>query len=77
MNPLQEASQFPEEGVKYDDGVVGNDGVRKPFGSCRDSGLQIDGILVDKTLANRLVGQYSLWTIGKISSSSNSKLDVA
>lgn len=43
MTPLEEASQFPEEGVKYDDGVEGNDGVRKPFGSNRDSGLQIDG----------------------------------
>lgn len=36
------------------------------FGSHRDSGLQIDGILVDKNLVYRLVGHYCLWTIREI-----------
>lgn len=58
MTPPEEVSQFPEEGVKYDDGLEGNDGVWKLFGSDRDSGLQIDGILVDKSMVYRLVGQY-------------------
>lgn len=66
MTPPEEVSQFPEEGVKYVDGLEGNDGVRKPLGSHRDSGLQIDGILVDKSLEYRLVGQYFLWSIREI-----------
>lgn len=67
----EDVSQFPEEEVKYDDGLEGNDGVRKPFGSDRDSGLQIDGILVDKSLVYKLVGHTFYGLLRKLGSNRN------